>query len=164
MKQALRVRRVLCMAAVSLGACSTAAAQPGCFQSVAAAVNGTGVEDAQGFRVEAATHSTLDGLTWARVRSCAHPGWPPRLVRTGARTAPPQSPATPAFEPFAIIMRAGAPVTVLSLEPSVRLQIAGIAIEGGALGQRVRVRIASDGEERFVAGLVKSADTLEMVR
>ena len=164
MKYAVNLQQLVSFTALFLGGCALAAAQQGCFRSAAAAVKGSGPEDADGFRVEAIRHNALNGLSWAQVRSCAHPEWPLRLVRAGTDIQSPQTAAAPALVQPVMVLRAGTPVTVLSLGEFIHLQISGVAIEAGALGQRVRVRIAGDGEEHFIAGLVKSPNTLEMVR
>jgi flagella basal body P-ring formation protein FlgA len=69
-------------------------------------------------------------------------------------------------EAAAMVLLAGAKVTLIQRDEAVRIEMQGVAQGSGAVGDRVRVRLlalTADGSERFVDGIVRGSDVVEVV-
>ena len=60
------------------------------------------------------------------------------------------------------LVKTGAAVRVVRVDAMSRLEMAGVAQGDGGVGARVRVRLASDGEARFVSAVVRGEGLVEM--
>ncbi len=146
------------------GVCGGAwASEPGCYRTAEAAAAQTGVRGVDGFRLEGRRRDVFSGAVWATVKSCAHPERPGVLIVAGGDA--PRVRAAPRAETPAMVLMAGAKVTLIEQDDAVRIEMQGVAQGSGAVGDRVRVRLVSvggDGEERFVDGIVRGRDLVEV--
>jgi flagella basal body P-ring formation protein FlgA len=65
-----------------------------------------------------------------------------------------------------MVLMAGAKVTLIEQDVAVRIETQGVAQGSGAVGDRVKVRLvtlSAEGGERFVDGIVRASDVVEMV-
>ena len=107
------------------------------------------------------------GRAWAAVRSCLHPEWPVVLV---ARRAMPSQ--THLNDGKAVVemerpdVVGGMAVRVVQLDPMVRMEMNGIAMGSGRIGDHVWVRIqgAGDGNGRVEVGVVQGKGEMEIGR
>lgn len=148
---------------------TAAAARADCFRSAAEAATQTGVRDELGYRLAGVSRDLFGGRRWAEVRSCKHPERPAMLVALEDRATGQMSPAHEdggmKTEPRHVLVAAGSRVTVVSAEAMVRMEVMGVAVESGAAGERVRVRLVMEGQagERIAWGVVRTAELVEMV-
>lgn len=109
------------------------------------------------------------GRRWAEVRSCKHPERPAVLValedRSSNEVQAGHEDAGLKMEPRHVLVAAGSRVTVVSAEAMVRMEMMGVAVESGAAGERVRLRLVTEGQagERIAWGVVRTAELVEMV-
>ena len=148
------------------GLMSAAYGEGVCFRSVGEAAVQAGVRSEVGFRLEGVRGDVYTGGAWAMVKSCLHPDWPAVMVSShqifAVRPASTQQLANE--KP---LLLAGSRVRVVSFEANVRLELLGVTQASGGLGDRVRVRISladATSEEKFVIGLVRGPELVEMER
>ncbi len=97
-----------------------------------------------GYRVTRVESDQILGKRWAIVVRCGHPEWPEVALQTsGARSmiaAPMKSSLGKSASPSPVV-RAGEIVRLWKQESSLRIEVAGVSEESGALGQTIRVRL-----------------------
>ena len=148
---------------------TAAAARADCFRSVGEAATQTGVRDEVGYRLAGVSRDLFGGRRWAEVRSCLHPERPAVLValedRSSGKVHAVHEEAAMKTEARHVLVVAGTRVTVVSAEAMVRMEMMGVAVESGAAGERVRVRLVTEGQagERIAWGVVRTAELVEMV-
>jgi hypothetical protein len=155
------------LVAVSSGAW---ASEPGCYRTAEAAAVQVGVRGVDGYRLEGRRRDVFSGAVWSTVKSCQHPEQPGFLVMASAvvgrfGTAMSVGMASRS-EALALVLLAGAKVTVVQTDDVVRIEMNGVAQGSGAVGDRIRVRIVTaneEAEERFVEGIVRGSDVVELV-
>lgn len=168
--------RVLCWYVVGMLLAGVAMrAEALCFRSAGEAAAQAGVQDELGFQLMGVSRDAFGGRRWAEVRSCRFPERPSMLValedrasaeahlgHTGTVTKMEQADG----QARRVLVAAGSRVTVVSADAVVRMEMAGVAVESGAAGERVRVRLVTEGQagERIAWGVVRSAELVEMVR
>jgi hypothetical protein len=110
------------------------------------------------------------GETWVQVVSCDHPEWPPvELAVRGRRMETTESVSGDELFPQLPVVRAGDAVELWSMQDDIRIEVAAIAEQSGALGKTVRVRLmhretlGSQIEEQFMA-VVRGPHDVEMLR
>ncbi len=137
-----------------------------CFRSAAEAVAQRGVRDGVGFRLEGVRVDRLGGGAWARVVSCEHPERPGVSVRVeqGVEGKTVADKVAVRVSQAERVMVAGTRVRVVRTEAMARVEVSGIVQDGGAVGDRVRVRIEArdGGEARFLEGLVMGVELVEV--
>ncbi len=148
------------------GVCAGArASEPGCYRTAEAAAAQTGIRGVDGFRLEGRQRDVFSGAVWATVKSCAHPERPGVLVMAAGEIGRVgRGAASPVEAPMVLV--AGARVTLVETDDNVRIQMPGVAQGSGVVGDRVRVRLlalTAEGGERFVDGIVRGRDVVEMV-
>jgi Chaperone for flagella basal body P-ring formation len=132
------------------------------------------------------------GRQFLMVRYAAHPEWPARMAadtlsapETSPRRRKPQEnigadiaakaadlQSTSEHSSQAVraglpVVRAGQTVTIWKHEADLKIEVTGVAEDNGAMGQRIRVRLPAafdDGPPREIAGVVRGAESVEMVR
>ena len=134
-----------------------------CYRSVSEAAVQKGVLEGNGFRLESIRRDAVQGTSWATLRSCRFPERPALTVplRGVPGTGLPEATRVIAAANKPVLF-AGRRVRMIRQEAEVRLEVDGVAQANGALGDRVKVRLLTSGEERFADGIVLSADLLEM--
>jgi hypothetical protein len=140
------------------------ASEPGCYRTVEAAAAQSGVRGVNGFRLEGRQRDVFSGAVWVTVKSCAHPEQPGVLVMAGTDAT--RVAALPRHEAPALVVLAGAKVTLIQRDDVVQIQMQGVTQGSGGLGDRVKVRLlalGNDGTERFVDGIVRGSDVVEVV-
>lgn len=154
---------------------AAAAARADCFRSVGEAATQTGVREELGYRLAGVSRDVFGGRRWAEVRSCKHPERPSVLValedgRPAGEAHPNEDTAVVRMghadgRHWEVLVRAGSRVTLVSAEAMVRMEVMGVAVESGAAGERVRVRLVTEGQagERIAWGVVRTAELVEMV-
>lgn len=128
-----------------------------------------------GFRVTSTRWDPILHQRWAQVASCEHPEWPTveLLAASSLQTAPPsqqtQQAGTDSLQQLLPMVHAGDIVQLWSQEDVLRIEVAAIAEQSGALNQPVRVRLmqratlGQQTEEQFV-GIVRGPHDVEMQR
>ncbi len=159
------MRNWLSWAMLMSGVCGGAwASEPGCYRTVEAAATQSGVRGVDGFRLEGRQRDVFSGAVWATVKSCTHPERPGVLVMAGGDLV--RVAGATRSEAAAMVLLAGAKVTLIQRDEAVRIEMQGVAQGSGAVGDRVRVRLlalTADGSERFVDGIVRGSDVVEVV-
>ena len=133
-----------------------------CFRTVREAASQAGVRDGEGFRLEGVTADRMGSGSWARVVRCGHPEQPGAMVKVKGAATVLQAGRAAQQEVRMLLVKTGTVVRVVGLDAMSRLEMAGVAQGDGAVGERVKVRVPSDGEARFVEGLVKGEGLVEM--
>jgi hypothetical protein len=122
-----------------------------------------GRSQSEGYRVASTRWDPMLNQRWAMIASCSHPERPtfallvsgPEVARNAAQT------------PF-LVVHAGDLIQLWSQEQNLRIEAAGQAIEGGAIGSRVKVRLLHTGfdlgEEQTMIGIVRGAGSVEILR
>jgi len=142
-------------------------AEGSCFRTPAQAAVQVGDAEGGGYRLVFMRVDPFGGRTWAAVRSCLHPEWPVVLV---ARRAMPSQ--THLNDGKAVVemghpdVVGGMAVRVVQLDPMVRMEMNGIAMGSGRIGDHVWVRIqgAGDGNGRVELGVVQGKGEMEIGR
>jgi hypothetical protein len=128
-----------------------------------------------GFRVISIHWDPILHQRWAQVASCAHPEWPTVELPTGISLQSnlsqqsAQQPSAESVLPMLPVVHAGDIVQLWSREDDLRIEVAAIAEQSGALGQPVRVRLMQRAtlgqqiEEQF-NGVVRGPHDVEMQR
>ena len=145
--------------------CLPGRAETGCFHSVKEAALQAGVRDGEGFRLEGIRLDRVGGGRWARVVSCVHPERPGMAVRVADERPGVQVAGVAAGRLFGVgrtLVEIGSVVQVVQVEANVRLEVAGVAQESGAMGDAIRVRVGAAGLEHFVAAVVRGEGLVEM--
>lgn len=156
--------RLLWLVVMTAAFGSSWASEPGCYRTAEEAAAQAGVRGVDGFRLEGRRRDVFSGAVWATVRSCAHPERPGVLVIAGGEIG--GAGVATRIDAASIVLRTGAKVTLIEHDELVRIEMQGVAQGNGILGDRVRVRLmalSSDRGERFVEGIVRGADVVEMV-
>jgi hypothetical protein len=122
-----------------------------------------------GFWLEDLRRDPIHRKNWALVQSCDHPEQPPLAVETqGPKDDPADLPVQAYVAPSkTATVAAGSRVWLVRTEDHLRLQMPAIAQTNGAVGESIRVRIVPTGgdstnQERFLAGVVRSNQIVEM--
>ena len=125
-------------------------------------VEGSAGDAGVGFRVVQMRTDVLLGVNWADVKRCDHPEWPGLSLATH-RVAP-KVIGMRMVAPSVVAVRAGERVRVWRHEANARLEMVAVSDEGGAVGDRIRLHVASvDGEPvRYYFGLVRGPSNVEM--
>ena len=149
---------------------SAAASEPACYSTADAAAAQLGVRGASGFRLQGRQRDVFSGAVWSTIQSCQHPEQPAFLVlSSGESGSVKQNAPSVKLEGRhnpALILLAGAQVTLVQVDDVTRIVMAGVAQGSGAVGDEVRVRIVApttDGNERFARGIVRSSKVVEVV-
>lgn len=158
---------------IIVAGCLPLASGETCFHTVQEAARQTGVQDGEGFRLEGIRFDLLGGGRWARVANCLHPERPGTMLKlqspqesSNRVTSPSTSQQSVAGRkqhsemPSAVL--SGSAVRIVKLEDQVRMELAGVAQEAGALGARIHVRIGSGNEEHFVSAIVRGESLVEL--
>jgi hypothetical protein len=145
-----------------------------CFRTAAEAAAQSGVRDDDGFRLEAMRPDPLDGRAWALVRSCARPEMPAQWVLSGPpgasglgrqRASLGKATLVQRASIAAAVLHAGSRVTLVLYDDAVRLEVEGIALAGGMVGDKVKVRIlpaSAEASERIAEGTIRGANLVEV--
>ncbi len=146
------------------GICGGAwASEPGCYRTAEAAAAQAGVRGVDGYRLEGRRRDVFSGAVWATVKSCAHPERPGIMVIVSGEAG--RSGVALKHDAAAMILLAGSKVTLVEMDDFVRIEMQGVAQGSGALGDRIKVRlvaVSADGGERFVDGIVRGSDWVEV--
>ena len=110
------------------------------------------------------------GSVWGVVSDCKHPEWPSRLValpRDSDASAP--GAAVPLADAATTAVRVGERVRLWRQDAATRIETSGAAEEGGAVGQRIKVRLARAGSDdgsakEVVTGVVRGLGSVEILR
>ena len=169
--------------AVPTAASAEETATTPCAETPAAAVaafeSGAKLAGAEGYRVTSLRRDAVLGMNWAAVERCGHPGWP--AVAVPSKMAPVPTAAEVAavraggrvlgggiVERRAPLVRVGETVRLWQQDRNVRLQLAAVSEENGAVGDRVRLRmgdrLAGGDGPRTVYGMVRGVRDVEMER
>lgn len=106
---------------------------------------------------------------WEMVVPCGHPDWPASELPAHGMSASMKAQARTAAQSVTppLVVRAGDVVQLWSQQGSLRIEAAGIAEQGGSVGQIVRVRLAprrtlgQQVEEQF-RGVIRGPRNVEM--
>ena len=147
-----------------------------CANTRAEAAAGLHTTAAQGgFRVASTRWDPILHQRWAQVASCSHPEWPKVELPAGIALQSNLSqqasrqPGADSLLPLLPVVHAGDIVQLWSQEDDLRIEVAAIAVQSGALNQPVRVRLmqratlGQQTEEQFV-GIVRGPHDVEMQR
>ena len=139
-------------------------------RSAGAPSQAVSVPDSGGYRVASMRWDPVMRESWATVVSCAHPERPGISLRVDA--AHPASHAVAALAQrdrasIAPVVRAGEIVQLWRQEPLLRIEVAGVAEQSGAVGERIHVRLLqrNDGtsaNEAELTGVVRGRAEVEM--
>ena len=150
-------------------------AQAACTNTRAEAAAGLHATAGQGgFRVTSTRWDPVLHQRWAQIASCAHPEWPTVELPAGislqsSLSQSSQQPGADSLLPLLPVVHAGDIVQLWSQEDDLRIEVAAIAEQSGALGQPVRVRLMQRAtlgqqmEEQF-NGVVRGPHDVEMQR
>jgi hypothetical protein len=159
------MRIVLSVLLTMAGVCGGAwASEPGCYRTVEAAATQSGARGVAGFRLDSRQRDVFSGAVWVTVKSCAHPEQPGVLVMVGTDAT--RVAALPRHEAPALVVLSGAKVTLIERDEVVRIEMQGVTQSSGSVGDHVKVRLlalGNDGTERFVDGIVRGSDVVEVV-
>ena len=135
-----------------------------------AAAQSEAVSATEGYRVASVHWDPVMRENWAMVVSCAHPERPGVSIRVDE--AHPASHAVTALAQrdraqAVPVVRAGEVVQLWRQEPLLRIEVAGIAEQSGAIGERIHVRVLhrNDGDaanEAELTGVVRGRAEVEM--
>jgi hypothetical protein len=124
-----------------------------------------------GYRVTRIQSDPVLGQRWAMIVSCGHPEWPAfALPANGAisiKTLQEGNPSLTENVKTALVVHAGDVVRLWRQETLLRIEVAGVSEESGALGNTVRVRLVprnTDDQsipEQF-AGVVRGPSNVEI--
>ena len=166
--------RSLLLLAVCLGSTlASHTAHAVCVNTQAEAAAGQHATAEQGgFRVTSTRWDPILHQRWAQVASCDHPEWPPvelpaNASLKAASSRPSEQGSEASLLPLQPVVRAGDIVQLWSQEDVLRIEVAAIAEQSGALGKPIRVRLMQRGtlgrqtEEQFI-GVVRGPHDVEM--
>jgi len=139
---------------------------------------GDGYGCRQGYRQQSVISDFALGRVWAVYSSCAHPEAPRTAVliegtaaavpdRTatdrigGEALAPAAHRAEAESRPAPPLVHSGSPVRLWLSSPVARIALAGLALENGAAGATIRVRVMPGG--KVLDGTVRAADSVELI-
>ncbi len=155
--------RIVLLMSIWVGSCL---AEGTCFRTVEQAAVQVGEAEGGGYRLAFVRVDPFGGRAWAGVRSCVHPDWPLVLVAGSESLQPHPKLDKPAIEARQPDVVGGRLVRVVQTDRMVRMEMTGLAIGSGRIGDRVWVRIAGadGGSGRLELGLVQAAGVLEVGR
>jgi Chaperone for flagella basal body P-ring formation len=117
-----------------------------------------------GYRLQSVIRDFAMGQEWAVLASCAHPETPWIAIAQHRPAAEWPLPAALAVSDLirgaAYTVRSGSRVRLWLRTPVARIDLSGIAMEGGAPGEMIRVRIAPGG--KVFRGTVRAAGSVEL--
>jgi hypothetical protein len=123
-----------------------------------------------GFHVISTRWDPVLRTHWALIASCGHSEWPAVEVPVrGLQVASSDSEQTPPFLRAAPVVRAGDSVQLWSVQGNLRIEVAAIAEQSGAVGQTMRVRLMQrktldqQTDKEFLA-VVRGPGNVEMQR
>lgn len=154
--------RIFLVMLVGVGSCW---AEGTCFRTVGQAAVQVGEAEGGGYRLVFVRVDPFGGRAWAGVRSCEHPEWP--VVLVAGRLEPSQvtvGTGGPTMSHPDVV--GGRRVRVVQSDAMVRMEMDGVAMGSGRIGDRVWVRIlgADGGSGRLELGLVQGLGKLEVGR
>jgi hypothetical protein len=128
-----------------------------------------GAASADGYRVTGVRRDDVLPVWWAMEERCGHPGWPAVSVAMdgpGEGVARFRNEGVPvaARARMQVAVRAGETVRVWRHEANVQLEMAAVSEESGAVGDRIRLHVATGNGEpvRYCFGLVRGLANVEM--
>jgi hypothetical protein len=129
----------------------------------------SGLGETHGYRVESVRRDPLLRLSWAVIASCDHREWPSVTMPMDAPASAPSAVSIARPDAAMSIVRAGDIVRLWKREPYAHIEMIATSEENGAVGTRVRVRLAmpqdSDGQAmqpQYFAGVVRGPADVEM--
>jgi hypothetical protein len=102
-------------------------------------------ETATGYRVVRLRTDAALNITWADLKHCDHPEWPGLSLATHAIATRPNDKSV--TRQIAIAIHPGETVRVWRDEPNAHLEMAAISDQGGAVGDRIRLHVATPNGE-----------------
>ena len=164
---------------VLAGLCSTGWAVGPCAATPAAALkafeSGQVSNDVvdEGYRVTRMHRDAVLGTRWASVERCGHPELPVVTLQasgvgsTAERAEQTRVAGAAVLAAGPKVIRPGETVRLWRQETNVRMEMAAVSDEGGAAGDRIRMRVTVQGESgvdnvRYVYGLVRGPADVEM--
>jgi len=130
--------------------------------ALAGAVNGYGCS--AGYRQQSVISDFTLGRAWTVYASCNHPETPRIAIMVDPRAAPaPSAVAGDARGALSSppLVRMGSKVRLWLSSPVARIALSGTALENGAAGATIRVRVMPGG--RVLDGTVRAADSVELI-
>jgi hypothetical protein len=125
--------------------------------------------EVEGYRTTSIYFDSILGKRWAALSNCEHPEWPQIAVPIDRLDKLPQvRPKSSTDEPTTIqVVHLGDMVRLWKQEDNLRIEVAGVAQQGGALGSVIRVRLAprsvSDQlSQETVMGIVRGRSDVEI--
>jgi hypothetical protein len=175
-----RKRRLLLLVAgciAGLAVASTDAIAMGCGSGVSPAASALPEVVARpSLRLISVKQDSLLNSRWALMVDCEHPEWPARMVLLAGKedaieglkfAAKIQSSSAAGRVPM--MVRAGETVRAWRQDGMASLVTSGVAEQGGAVGQRIQVRLLRNGmdgqdAEMHVSGVVDGVGSVEIVQ
>jgi hypothetical protein len=123
--------------------------------------------DDKGYRVASVRWDPVMQQSWATIVSCEHPEWPGVSLRTSEPSHASTGLSTQAREERVPLVRAGDIVELWRQEDLLRIEVSGVAEQGGSMGETIRVRLLrrtgsnQSAEEQF-SGIVRGRAEVEM--
>lgn len=155
--------RIFLLMLVGAGSCL---AEGSCFRTAQQAAAQVGEAEGGGYRLVFVRVDPFGGRAWAGVRSCVHPEWPVVLVAgtEGVQPHLSRDRAGLAMEHPDVV--AGRAVRVVQSDSMVRMEMTGMAMASGRIGDRIWVRIygTDGGVGRLEIGVVQAAGQLKVGR
>jgi hypothetical protein len=126
--------------------------------------------ETDGYRVEEVRWDPFLRRQWAVIQRCGHAGQPSFMVRTELEAQSSSKKFLALRHDVALpVVQAGDLVRLWKRDGSAQIQLIATAEENGALGGRVRVRLAGlpdadgqSGQPRYLAGVVRGPADVEM--
>ena len=123
----------------------------------------------QGYRQLSVISDFALGREWAVYSSCTHPEQPGVAILVGQSSdRPPSSDravlntsAAGSESPSQLMVRVGSPVRLWLRSSTARIELSAVALESGAAGATIRVRVAPRG--RVLYGTVRAAGSVELL-
>jgi hypothetical protein len=118
----------------------------------------------QRYRQQSVISDFTLGREWTVYARCAHPESPRVAIMIEPATGAPAQGAEEAAlgsAPAAPLVRMGNPVRLWLSSPVARIALSGIALENGAAGATIRVRVMPGG--KVLNGTVRAPDSVELV-
>lgn len=113
-----------------------------------------------GYRIHGEISDAVVGRRWLVMENCSRPQGPWKAVPglQAIETGGGSRVSTQALAEF--MVRAGSRVHLIKSEANVRLNLAGVALESGAAGDHIRVRVSAQGT--VLSGIVRTHDLIEL--
>ena len=129
--------------------------------------------DGFGYRATGVLWDALLKKRWVQLVDCRHPEWPAISMildpeQEISRKVQGERPAINVRKPSTeLLVHMGDVVRLWRQEETVRIELRGVAEEGGPVGTRIRVRLLSgfgekNGARQHVLGVVRGSDDVEL--